>query len=57
MDDLVLRLREIATDYSVQEGGYTDDGTILIEAANEIAYLRREIERLNLRLKIEAARV
>jgi hypothetical protein len=36
MSDIVERLRGRSIDYAVQEGGFTDDGILLREAADQI---------------------
>jgi hypothetical protein len=46
MTDIVQRLRHRSIDYAVREGGFTDDGGLLHEAADEIERLRAALEAL-----------
>jgi len=46
MSDIVERLRGRSIDYAVQEGGFTDDGILLREAADEIERLKAALREI-----------
>ena len=44
MTDIVERLRNRAVDFAVQEGGFTDEGDLIVDAADEIERLRAALK-------------